>query len=161
MEVIDKPGIREKLNNVFEISHPEPTALQVVKPPEPDESGSTEEGDFQFVRTKLYELIEQGAQLSKSTTELAQTSGDPEFHSAAARVQKEMREHILALASLPRPKKAASEAAKEDPNGAQQGRTTINSRAVFVGTTADLLKLMRKESERVIDATAEDPDDKE
>jgi DNA-binding PadR family transcriptional regulator len=104
--------------------------------------------DFEYSRATYYELLEKGKESLMDMMEVARSSEHPRAYEVLSNLIKNMADVNDKLMELNKKKKDLDK--KEETK--QVGNTTNNN--LFVGTTADLQKLLR-DDEQVIDVTNE------
>ena len=119
----------------MEIIPPEPKAVEVM--PEPTVPKNDQEEDYRFSRKTLRSLIENGNSAIGTMTELARQSESPRAYEVLATMMKTIADTTKDLYDLQKKTKdLIGEEKKEEPS--------INvEKAVFVGSTAELLKQIR------------------
>ena len=97
--------------------------------------------DADYTRANYYNLIEKGNEALDGILEVARESQHPRAYEVAANMMKNLSDMTEKLMILQKQRK---ELEKDNP---QAGPTNINvDKAVFVGSTADLLKQIKDES---------------
>jgi hypothetical protein len=100
--------------------------------------------DADYSRSNYYNLIEKGNEALEGILEVAKESQHPRAYEVAANMIKNLSDVTEKLMIL---QKQQKELKKDDPAAAAPTSQNINvERAVFVGSTADLLKKLRDES---------------
>lgn len=95
--------------------------------------------DYEYARGNLYSLIEKGQEAINGILELAQESEMPRAYEVAGQLIKNTGEIAEKLLSLQKTLKDVEEEK-------QKGPTTVNN-ALFVGSTAELAKLLKQQTE--------------
>ena len=95
--------------------------------------------DYEYARGNLYSLVEKGQEAINGILELAQESEMPRAYEVAGQLIKNTREIAEKLMALHKLKKDVEEEK-------QKGPTTVNN-ALFVGSTAELAKLLKQQTE--------------
>ena len=95
--------------------------------------------DYEYTRGNLYSLIEKGQEAINGILELAQESEMPRAYEVAGQLIKNVADATDKLMELQKKLKDV-----EDEK-VSKGPTTVNN-ALFVGSTAELAKLLKKES---------------
>jgi hypothetical protein len=95
--------------------------------------------DYEYARGNLYSLVEKGQEAINGILELAQESEMPRAYEVAGQLIKNTSEIAEKLMSLHKMKKDVEEEK-------QKGPTTVNN-ALFVGSTAELAKLLKQQSQ--------------
>ena len=94
------------------------------------------EKDYEYTRGNLYSIIEKGQEAINGILELAQESEMPRAYEVAGQLIKSVSDATDKLMDLQKKLKDVNEE-KES-----KGPTTVNN-ALFVGSTADLQKLLK------------------
>lgn len=103
-------------------------------------SETEKEEDLQYVRANLYDLIEKGSSAATNALAVANESQHPRAYEVAGNLIKSVADLTDKLVSLQK--------AKLELNPEQETKTNINvDKAVFVGSTAELLKALKKHAE--------------
>lgn len=128
----------EKLDEVFDVEPTEITKEKVDGKIEQIKS-STEDirKDYEYTRGNLYSIIEKGQEAIDGILELAQESEMPRAYEVAGQLIKNVADATDKLLTLQQKLKDVQEE-KET-----KGPTTVNN-ALFVGSTAELQKLLKK-----------------
>ena len=95
--------------------------------------------DYDYTRGNLYSLIEKGQEAINGILELAQESEMPRAYEVAGQLIKNTSEIAEKLMALHKIKKDVEEEK-------QKGPTTVNN-ALFVGSTAELAKLLKQQTQ--------------
>jgi len=93
--------------------------------------------DYEYTRGNLYSLIEKGQEAINGILELAQETDQPRAYEVAGQLIKNVADATDKLMDLQKKLKDLDEIS-------QKGPTTVNN-ALYVGSTADLLKLIKQE----------------
>ena len=130
----------DNLNDTFDIT---PTEVEVQKE-EVEKSiekvrSSSEDikKDYEYTRGNLYSIIEKGQEAINGILELAQESEMPRAYEVAGQLIKNVSDATDKLMDL---QKKLKDVNKEEE---VKGPTTVNN-ALFVGSTAELQKLLKK-----------------
>ena len=110
----------------------EPVGIQ--KPPTKDDITR----DYEYTRGNLYSIIEKGQEAIDGILELAQESEMPRAYEVAGQLIKSVSDATDKLMDLQKKLK--------DVNEEQQKSPTNVTNALFVGSTADLAKLIKSET---------------
>ena len=139
----------EKLNEVFNVTS-ETISSEVDKVDKdvkglvesnkkPDKVEKTDvEKDYEYVRGNLYSLLEKNQEALNGILELAQESEMPRAYEVAGQLIKttgEIADKILLVHKI----------IKDVEEDKPKGPTTVNN-ALFVGSTAELAKLLKKQT---------------
>jgi hypothetical protein len=125
----------EKLDEAFDV---EPTEVEVTERKiERIKSGSEDiKKDYEYTRGNLYSIIEKGQEAINGILELAQESEMPRAYEVAGQLIKNVADATDKLLTLQQKLKDVQE--EKDT----KGPTTVNN-ALFVGSTAELQKLLK------------------
>lgn len=131
----------EKLDETFNV---EPTEVEVEKVEKVEKKIETIKSqsedikkDYEYTRGNLYSIIEKGQEAIDGILELAQESEMPRAYEVAGQLIKNVADATDKLLTLQQKLKDVNEE-KES-----KGPTTVNN-ALFVGSTAELQKLLKK-----------------
>ena len=94
------------------------------------------EKDYEYTRGNLYSIIEKGQEAINGILELAQESEMPRAYEVAGQLIKSVADATDKLMDLQKKLKDVNEEQES------KGPTTVNN-ALFVGSTADLQKLLK------------------
>ena len=134
--------MKNNLDDAFNIT---PTEVEVdqteVKEPvgiqKPDRLTKNDiEKDYEYTRGNLYSIIEKGQEAINGILELAQDSEMPRAYEVAGQLIKSVSDATDKLMDLQKKVKDVNEDAP------QKGPNTVNN-ALFVGSTAELAKLLK------------------
>ena len=131
----------ENLDETFNIAPTEVLDADEVKPnvgiQKPDRLTKNDiEKDYEYTRGNLYSIIEKGQEAINGILELAQDSEMPRAYEVAGQLIKSVSDATDKLMDLQKKLKDVEEESK------QKGPSTVNN-ALFVGSTADLQKLLK------------------
>ena len=132
----------KKLDKTFNINPEvveEPTkSIERVNPP-PDRLTKDEiTRDYEYTRGNLYSIIEKGQEAIDGILELAQESEMPRAYEVAGQLIKSVSDATDKLMDLQKKLKDVNAEEKNSP-------THVTNNAMFVGSTADLAKLIKGE----------------
>ena len=99
------------------------------------------EKDYEYTRANLYSLIEKGQESLNGIMELAGESASPRAYEVAGQIIKSVADTTDKLLDL---QKKIKEVNEED----KRGPTNVTNNALFVGSTADLAKLIKGETSK-------------
>ena len=134
--------MKNNLDDAFNIT---PTEIEVeqteIKEPvgiqKPDRLTKGDiEKDYEYTRGNLYSIIEKGQEAINGILELAQDSEMPRAYEVAGQLIKSVSDATDKLMDLQKKVKDVNEDAP------QKGPNTVNN-ALFVGSTAELAKLLK------------------
>ena len=94
--------------------------------------------DYEYTRANLYSLIEKGQEAINGIMELAGESASPRAYEVAGQLIKSVADTTDKLADLQKKLKDL-----EEDNG-KKGPTNVTNNAMFVGSTADLQKMLKQ-----------------
>jgi len=135
---------KKNMNEVFDIAPVEVEAA-IVKKTEENITISTQiETDYEYVRANLYTLIDKGQEAASGILELAQNTDHPRAYEVAATTIKSVADVAEKLIDLQKKMKDL----KEEPKSSSP--TTVNN-TMFVGSTADLAKMLKDASKELED----------
>ena len=138
----------DKLNETFNVdkniipTKPTETEITVSNIEKIETIGATSgdiKKDYEYTRGNLYSLIEKGQEAINGILELAQESEMPRAYEVAGQLIKNVADATDKLMDLQKKLKDI-----EEEN--QKGPTTVNN-ALFVGSTAELAKLLKQQSQ--------------
>ena len=126
----------EKLDETFNV---EPVEVEVTEKKIEKIKSTTEDikRDYEYTRGNLYSIIEKGQEAIDGILELAQESEMPRAYEVAGQLIKNVADATDKLLILQQKLKDVQE--EKDT----KGPTTVNN-ALFVGSTAELQKLLKK-----------------
>ncbi len=101
----------------------------------PDKSGEIEK-DYDYTRANLYSLIEKGQETLNGIMELAGESASPRAYEVAGQIIKSVADTTDKLMDLQKKVKEVDEQVTKTTNN-------VTNNAVFVGSTADLSKMIK------------------
>ena len=130
-----------KLDKTFNIT-PEVVEekTEVVKPKKPDRLTKDDiTRDYEYTRGNLYSIIEKGQEAIDGILEIAQESEMPRAYEVAGQLIKSVSDATDKLIDLQKKLKDVNE------ETVAKGPSTVNN-ALFVGSTADLAKLIKGET---------------
>ena len=132
-----------KLDKTFnitpEVVEEKTTSLERSTPP-PDRLVKDDiEKDYEYTRGNLYSIIEKGQEAINGILEIAQESEMPRAYEVAGQLIKSVSDATDKLLDLQKKLKDVNE------EKVAKGPSTVNN-ALFVGSTADLAKLIKGET---------------
>ena len=119
----------------------EPAPVGIQKPPRLTQDDITK--DYEYTRGNLYSIIEKGQEAINGILELAQESEMPRAYEVAGQLIKSVSDATDKLMDL---QKKLKDVNAED----KQGPTNVTNNALFVGSTADLAKLIKGETSKKV-----------
>jgi len=129
----------EKLNETFDVEPVEIEKTEKTVDQQIEKYKSTTEDirkDYEYTRGNLYSIIEKGQEAINGILELAQESEMPRAYEVAGQLIKSVSDATDKLMDLQKKLKDVNE--EKDI----KGPTTVNN-ALFVGSTADLQKMLK------------------
>jgi hypothetical protein len=134
----------DKLNDTFNVSadiistntNVEDISLEKVNISIPNDDVKK---DYEYTRGNLYSLIEKGQEAINGILELAQESEMPRAYEVAGQLIKNVADATDKLMDLQKKLKDIEE------EKSSKGTTTVNN-ALFVGSTAELAKLLKNQT---------------
>ena len=94
------------------------------------------EKDYEYTRAELYRLIDQGQEAVQGALEVAQESGHPRAYEVATNAMKQVADMTDKLMDLQKKVKDLDEEKK--------GPSKVTNNAMFVGSTAELQKMLKQ-----------------
>jgi len=138
-------GKFDKLDETFDVT---PTEITEVKKDDIESKIETIKSnsqdikkDYEYTRGNLYSIIEKGQEAIDGILELAQESEMPRAYEVAGQLIKNVADATDKLLDL---QKKLKDVTKEEE---AKGPTTVNN-ALFVGSTAELQKLLKNSSQK-------------
>jgi len=133
----------DNLNEAFDVSSEivssEPEQVKPVKK-EVDAIKSDTRKDYEYTRGNLYSLIEKGQEAVNGILELAQETEQARAYEVAGQLIKSVADATDKLLDLQKKLKDVEE------ESSSKGPTNVTN-ALFVGSTADLAKLLKQNKE--------------
>ena len=133
----------DSLNEAFDVSSEivpeEPKELKPIQK-EVDEIKSDTRKDYEYTRGNLYSLIEKGQEAVNGILELAQETEQARAYEVAGQLIKNVADATDKLLDLQKKLKDVEEESQS------KGPTNVTN-ALFVGSTADLAKLLKQNKE--------------
>lgn len=133
----------KNLNKTFDIeesegviSHVTPSEIAEDNFKNLEKSNTDITKDYEYTRGNLYSLIEKGQEAINSVLELAQETDQPRAYEVAGQLIKNVADATDKLLDLQKKLKDIDENKSKSP-------TTVNN-ALYVGSTSDLLKLIKQ-----------------
>ena len=130
----------EKLNETFDV---EPIEVKTEKKDDVERQITKFENsnedirkDYEYTRGNLYSIIEKGQEAINGILELAQESEMPRAYEVAGQLIKNVSDATDKLMDLQKKLKDVNEEDKKGP-------TQVTNNALFVGSTADLQKMLK------------------
>tara|TARA_B100000945_G_C20299756_1_gene557433 strand:- start:420 stop:872 length:453 start_codon:yes stop_codon:yes gene_type:complete len=115
-----------------------------VNPPTVVNGQGEKDTDFQYARENMYDIIEKGRDAMEELLEIAKAEESPRAFEVFGQLLKNMSESQEKLMELHQKKQKL-----ESDEGRQEVTRAQNvTNALFVGSTADLLKLVKKETKK-------------
>ena len=109
-----------------------------IKPVPPKQDKNDIKKDYEYTRANLYSLIEKGQEAINGIMELAGESASPRAYEVAGQLIKSVADTTDKLADLQKKLKDLEE------DNTKKGPTNVTNNAMFVGSTADLQKLLKQ-----------------
>jgi hypothetical protein len=133
----------DELNNTFDVSGDIISSEKESLSQKIEDINSLSEDikkDYEYTRGNLYSLIQKGQEAINGILELAQESEMPRAYEVAGQLIKNVADATDKLMDLQKKLKDIEE------NKPSKGPTTVNN-ALFVGSTADLAKFLKQQTE--------------
>ena len=136
--------VNDSLSDALDVPFEKQEILEPLKKPEEEQLSSDAEADYNLARETFRKLIQQGNDALEDMKNLARESESPRAYEVFATMIKTISDSTKDLYDLQKKTKELKQinGKPTHPDGA------INvEKAVFVGTTADLLKRIKSEKE--------------
>jgi chaperonin cofactor prefoldin len=133
----------DELNNTFDVSGDIVSSEKESLSQKIEDINSSSEDikkDYEYTRGNLYSLIQKGQEAINGILELAQESEMPRAYEVAGQLIKNVADATDKLMDLQKKLKDIEE------NKQTKGPTTVNN-ALFVGSTADLAKFLKQQTQ--------------
>jgi hypothetical protein len=133
----------DKLNDAFNVDGeivPVDSKVEIEKIEKIASTVDDIKKDYEYTRGNLYSLIEKGQEAINGILELAQESEMPRAYEVAGQLIKNVADATDKLMDLQKKLKDIEE------ERVGKGPTTVNN-ALFVGSTAELAKLLKQQTE--------------
>ena len=127
-------SLEENMEEILNISA-EPVS-EPIKPKPPEVARDDREKDYQYTRGELYSLIVKGQEAVNGALEVAQESGLPRAYEVAVAAMKHVADMTEKLQDLHKKMKDLDEEKK--------GPSKVTNNAMFVGSTAELQKMLKQ-----------------
>ena len=108
------------------------------------DSNENKDNDFQYARENLYDIIEKGRDAMEELLEIAKAEESPRAFEVFGQLLKNMTDTQSTLMELHQKKQKL----ENDGDRQEVSRAQNVTNALFVGSTADLLKLVKKETKQ-------------
>ena len=134
--------VEQRIEKHLELGEEPPkNEVQVLNAPVTN-NDDNENNDFQYARENLYHIIERGRDAMDELLEIAKSEESPRAFEVFGQLLKNMTDSQEKLMELHQKKQ------KLENDGERQEVTKAQNvtNALFVGSTADLLKLVKKET---------------
>ena len=133
----DMSGLDETFNTVEAVSEviPPKNKLHLKKSDEGDDVIK----DYQYARGNLYSLIDKGQEAVNGALDLAMSSDHPRAYEVAGQLIKHVGDVAAKLMALQKDKKNVK---------AESVKTQVTNISLFVGSTADLQKMLKQASKK-------------
>ena len=133
----DMSGLDEAFDVVENTTEviPKTNKLHLKKPVEGDDVIK----DYEYARGNLYSLIDKGQEAVNGALDLAMSSDHPRAYEVAGQLIKNVGDVADKLMALQKDKKAIKE---------ESAKKVVTNNALFVGSTADLQKMLKQASKK-------------
>ena len=142
---MEKMNVEEQLDEVLGIVEKPPKEIKKVDNVTPIINGHDEDTDFQYARENLYNLIERGQDGLEELIEIAKQSEHPRAFEVVGQLIGKLTDTNKELLNLHKTKK--------DLTTESAPKTVSNN--LFVGSTAELQKFLKKGKDGVSDVSGE------
>ena len=127
-------NLEDNMEEMLNISVDVPSEPIKPVPPKVDKDDRTK--DYEYTRGELYSLIDQGQEAVRGALEVAQESGHPRAYEVAVAAMKHVADMTEKLQALHKNMK--------DLDEEQKGPSKVTNNAMFVGSTAELQKMLKQ-----------------
>ena len=131
-------GLDEVFETTADIIAPQ-EEVKAKKPPIKEDKDDVE-SDYEYARSNLYLLVDKGQEAINGALDLAMSSDHPRAYEVAGQLIKHVGDVADKLMTLQKDKKSVREEKKSGP--------TNVTNALFVGSTADLQKMLKDASKK-------------
>ena len=132
-------GLDEVFETTADIVVPQEEEVKAKKPPIKEDKDDVE-NDYEYARSNLYLLVDKGQEAINGALDLAMSSDHPRAYEVAGQLIKHVGDVADKLMTLQKDKKSVREEKKKGP--------TNVTNALFVGSTADLQKMLKDASKK-------------
>ena len=108
------------------------------------DSNENKDNDFQYARENLYDIIEKGRDAMEELLEIAKAEESPRAFEVFGQLLKNMTDTQSTLMELHQKKQKL----ENDGDRQEVSKAQNVTNALFVGSTADLLKLVKRETKQ-------------
>ena len=112
---------------------------EVTKPPKKVEAIDQVQDDYEYARGNLYALVDKGQEAVNGALDLAMSSDHPRAYEVAGQLIKHVGDVADKLMALQKDKKAVKE---------ESAKKVVTNNSLFVGSTADLQKMLKNASKK-------------
>jgi len=134
---VDPKTVDTKLDEVFEIAPTSKNEPVVYKTPEVNGDDGMDT-DFQYARENIYNVIERGSDAMEGLLEVARETEHPRAYEVVGQLVDKLTNANKELMGLHKTKKSMSDEVVRSPQNV--------TNALFVGSTADLQKMLKQKS---------------
>ena len=134
--IIDMSDTFENLDKTFNIESAIEKAEETVVDIKKAKTDKDVENDYEYTRGQLYNLIEKGQEAINGILDVAQNSDHPRAYEVAGNLIKNVADISDKLVDLQKKMKELDQEKK--------GPTTVTNNAMFVGSTAELQKMLKQ-----------------
>ena len=134
--------VEQRIEKHLELGEDSPkNEVQVLNVPVTNDK---ENNDFQYARENLYDIIEKGRDAMEELLEIAKSEESPRAFEVFGQLLKNMTDTQQTLMELHQKKQKL----ENDGDRQEVTRAQNVTNALFVGSTADLLKLVKRETKQ-------------
>jgi hypothetical protein len=136
-----RPKKFSKLNETFNLAEPPPLEVEVVEPKDVNINKFNQDvdKDYEYSRSNYYTIIEKGQEAIINALDLAQELDTARGYEVVGHLIKSVSDATDKLLDLQKKMKEMGE------EKFQKGPSTVTNNVVFTGTTAEALKLIKKQ----------------
>ena len=136
--------VEQRIEKHLELGEESPkNEVQVLNVPVTN-NDDNENNDFKYARENLYDIIEKGRDAMEELLEIAKSEESPRAFEVFGQLLKNMTDTQQTLMELHQKKQKL----ENDGDRQEVTRAQNVTNALFVGSTADLLKLVKKETKQ-------------
>jgi chromosome segregation ATPase len=130
----------DSLSEVFGMEPMTPSEIEVInKPPINITNSSKIEDDYDKTRDNLHDLLNKGKEALETALAVAKQSEHPRAFEVVGNLMKQLADINQQLMDVHQQKKKL-----EEPTKGTASKEVTNNNAIFVGSTADLNKMIKK-----------------
>ena len=133
----DMSGLDQAFNTVETVA--DEITPEKTQPVKKVDSKDEVTDDYEYARSNLYLLVDKGQEAVNGALDLAMSSDHPRAYEVAGQLIKHVGDVADKLMALQKDKKSVKE---------ESAKKVVTNNALFVGSTADLQKMLKKASKQ-------------